>query len=151
MELKKIKGLGESKLKLIEKLKITNSKELVEYYPFRYNIIKKTDINNINIDDKIIIDGIIETTPNVFYFSRKKDKMSFKLNTNDRLLNIVIFNRGFLKSKLKIGETITVIGKVEKNNIVASEIRMGKLPDKPLIEPVYHITNGIRLYTRLFK
>lgn len=143
MELKKIKGLGESKLKLLEKLKITNSKELVEYYPFRYNVIKKTDINNINIDDKIIIDGIIETTPNVFYFSRKKDKMSFKLNTNDKLLNIVIFNRGFLKSKLKIGEAITIIGKVEKNNIVASEIRMGKLPDKPLIEPVYHITNGI--------
>ena len=143
MELKKIKGLGESKLKLLEKLKITNEKELVEYYPFRYNVIKKTDINNINIDDKIIIDGIIETTPNVFYFSRKKDKMSFKLNTNDKLLNIVIFNRGFLKSKLKIGETITIIGKVEKNNIVASEIRMGKLPDKPLIEPVYHITNGI--------
>lgn len=143
MELKQIKGLGESKLKLLEKLKITNTKELVEYYPFRYNVIKKTDINNINIDDKIIIDGIIETTPNVFYFSRKKDKMSFKLNTNDKLLNIVIFNREFLKSKLKIGETITVIGKVEKNNIVASEIRKGKLPEKPLIEPVYHITNGI--------
>jgi ATP-dependent DNA helicase RecG len=143
MELNKIKGLGESKLKLLEKLKITNTKELVEYYPFRYNIIKKTDINNINIDDKIIIDGIIETTPNVFYFSRKKDKMSFKLNTNEKLLNIVIFNRGFLKSKLKIGEKITVIGKVEKNNIVASEIRMGLLPNKPIIEPVYHITNGI--------
>ena len=143
MELNKIKGLGESKIKLLEKLKITNTKELVEYYPFRYNVIKKTDINNINIDDKIIVDGIIETNPNVYYFSRKKDKMSFKLNTGNKLLNIIIFNRGFLKSKLKIGEQITIIGKVEKNNIVASEIRMGLLPDKPLIEPVYHITNGI--------
>ena len=143
MELKKIKGLGESKIKLLEKLKITNTKELVEYYPFRYNVIKKTDINNINIDDKIIIDGIIETTPNVYYFSRKKDKMSFKLNTGNKLLNIIIFNRGFLKSRLKVGEKITIIGKVEKNNIVASEIRMGLLPNKPLIEPVYHITNGI--------
>ena len=97
MELNKIKGLGESKIKLLEKLKITNTKELVEYYPFRYNVIKKTDINNINIDDKIIVDGIIETNPNVYYFSRKKDKMSFKLNTGNKLLNIIIFNRGFLK------------------------------------------------------
>ena len=143
MELENIKGLGEAKIKILEKLKITNSKELVEYYPFRYNIIKKTDTNNINIDDKIVIDGMIETNPSVYYFSRKKDKMTFKLNTGNKLLNIVIFNRGFLKSKLKIGEQITIIGKVEKNNIVASEIRMGLLPEKPLIEPIYHITNGI--------
>ena len=115
------------------------------HYPFRYDVIKKTDITNLQDEDKVIIDGIIETNPNVFYFSRKKDKTSFKLNTGDKLLNIVIFNRGFLKSKLLIGTTITVIGKYDKrnNNVVASEIRFERLQDKEEIEPVYHITNGI--------
>ena len=143
MELEKIKGIGQAKIKLLNKLNILNQEDLLTYYPFRYDVIKRTDIRNLSNEDKIIIDGIIETNPTVFYFSRKKDKTSFKLNTGDRLLNIVIFNRGFLKSKLTIGTTITVIGKYDKNNIVASEIRFESLKETPTIEPVYHITSGI--------
>ena len=145
MELEKIKGIGQAKIKILNKLNIENVEDLLMHYPFRYDVIKKTDITNLQDEDKVIIDGIIETNPNVFYFSRKKDKTSFKLNTGDKLLNIVIFNRGFLKSKLSIGTTITVIGKYDKrnNNVVASEIRFERLQDKEEIEPVYHITNGI--------
>ena len=145
MELESIKGIGQAKIKILNKLNISNQEDLLTYYPFRYDVIKKTDISNLQDEDKVIIDGIIETNPNVFYFSRKKDKTSFKLNTGDKLLNIVIFNRGFLKSKLLIGTTITVIGKYDKrnNNVVASEIRFERLQDKEEIEPVYHITNGI--------
>ena len=143
MELENIKGIGQAKIKLLNKLNILNQEDLLTYYPFRYDVIKRTDIRNLNNEDKVIIDGIIETNPTVFYFSRKKDKTSFKLNTGDRLLNIVIFNRGFLKSKLTIGTTITVIGKYDKNNVVASEIRFESLKETPSIEPVYHITNGI--------
>ena len=143
MELENIKGIGKSKIEILKRLNINNLEQLQTYCPFRYNVIKKTDINNLQDEDKVIIDGIIETNPNVFYFSRKKDKTSFKLNTGTRLLNI--FNRGFLKSKLNIGTTITVIGKYDKknNNIVAQEIRLEKLEETPKIEPVYHITNGI--------
>jgi len=145
MKLQDIKGIGENKLKILNKLNIKTIEELITYYPFRYNIIKRTDITNLQDEDKVIIDGIVETMPNVFYFNRKKDKMSFKLNTNNLLLNIIIFNRGFLKLKLTVGTTITVIGKYDKknNNIVAQEIRLEPLKEKPSIEPIYHTTNGI--------
>ena len=145
MELEKIKGIGQAKIKILNKLNITNQEELLMHYPFRYDVIKKTDIRNLQDEDRVIIDGIIETNPSIFYFSRKKDKTSFKLNTKNLLLNIVIFNRGFLKSKLLIGTTITVIGKYDKknNNVVATEIRFEKLNDKTSVEPVYHVTNGI--------
>ena len=126
MELQNIKGIGERTTKILEKLNIKTEEDLVTYYPFRYDIIKKTDIRNMQNEDKVIIDGQVETIPNVYFFSRKKDKMTFKLNTNDKLLNIIIFNRGFLKTKLALGTTITIIGKYDKknNNIVAQEIRL---------------------------
>lgn len=145
MELCEIKGIGDTTIKLLTKLSINNVYDLVTYYPFRYNIIKRTDIHNLDDSDKVIIDGVIETVPNVFYFSRKKDKTSFKLNVGDKLLNIVIFNRGFLKNKLRLGTVITVIGKYDKsnNNVVVSDVRFGKLPSVPSIEPVYHVSNGI--------
>ena len=148
MTLENIKGLGPKNLKLLNKLGINNINDLINFYPFRYDIIKRSDINSLGDNDKIIIDGIVETVPNVFYFNRKKDKMSFKLNTKDNIYNINIFNRGFLKSKLKIGTGITVMGKLDKkhNLIVVSDIRFGLIL-KTKIEPIYHTTYGIGINT----
>ena len=145
MELKNLKGIGQNKIELLNKLNINNIEQLLTHYPFRYNIIKKTDIKNIDQDDKIIIDGIVETIPNIYYIKKNKDKMTFKMNIENNIYDIIIFNRGFLKSKLKIGTTITVIGKINKRkqNISAYEIRIEPLNEKPSIEPVYHTTKGI--------
>ena len=60
------------------------------------------------------------------------------------MLNVIIYNRGFLKSKLNVGTSVIVIGKYDKkhNLIIASELRFGEIKyDK--IEPVYHTTYGI--------
>ena len=148
MTLEDIKGLGPKNLKLLNKLGINDIGDLVSFYPFRYDVIKRSNINELEDGDKIIIDGIVETIPNVFYFNRRKDKMSFKLNTSQNIFNINIYNRGFLKSRLKIGTTITVIGKIDKkhNLIVVSDIKFGAIL-KTKIEPVYHTTYGMSINT----
>ncbi len=139
-----IKGIGPRTTKLLSKIGINNSNDLVHYYPFRYDLIKRSDVNNLIQDDKIIIDGIVENIPNIFHFKKKMDKMSFRLNIGFNILNVVIYNRGFLKSKLPIGTKITVIGKYDKKHclITASEIRFG-LIEKDSIEPIYHTTYGL--------
>ena len=75
-------------------------------------------------------------------FKRNMDKMTFKLNTGEKIINVVIFNRGFYRSKLVLGSTITIMGKydLKHNSCVASELRFGPLPIKPSIEPIYHTT-----------
>jgi ATP-dependent DNA helicase RecG len=140
-----IKGIGNRNLGLLSKLGITNSHDLLTYYPFRYDIIKRSDINSLNQDDKIIIDGIIENIPSVFHFNRKMNKMNFRLNVGTNLVNIVIFNRGFLKNKLIPGIGITVIGKYDKkhNIIVASDLRFSMITQEEQIEGVYHSTYGL--------
>ena len=140
-----IKGIGPKTIKLLNKLGITDIESLVSYYPFRYDILKRSNINELEDNDKIIMDGIVENIPSIFHFNKRMDKMTFRLNTNFNLINVSIFNRGFMRSKLIHGTKITVIGKYEKkkNNIIASEIRFGMLPSIPKIEPVYHVTNGI--------
>ena len=144
MELNNLKGIGPKKIGLLNKLGINKVEDLVNFYPFRYELIKRSNVNELNDNDKIIMDGVVETIPNVFHFNRKMDKMSFKLNSGTNLFNIVIFNRGFLKANLKIGTSITVIGKYDKrhNTIVTSEIRFGQIL-KERIEPIYHSTYGI--------
>lgn len=145
MELSQIKGIGPKTEKTLNKLGIYNGEDLINYYPFRYEILERSNINKIEQDQKVIIDGIIETKPAVFYINRKMDKMSFKLNTGEKLINITIFNRGFLKNKLTPGTDITVIGKYDKkyNTITASDIHFGMLGNKTSIEPIYHTTYGL--------
>ena len=145
MILEDIKGIGESKLKLLNDHNIYSIEDLVSYFPFRYEEIKRSDINSLNDGDKIIIDGVVETIPNLFYFNRKMDKMSFKLNTGDNIYLVTIFNRGFLKSKLPIGTSVTIIGKLDKkrNSIVCSDLKFGLLNINEKIEPIYHTLGGI--------
>ena len=144
MELTDLKGIGPKGLKILNKLCINSIEDLITFYPFRYNIIKRSDINSLEDNDKIIMDGIVETTPSIFRFKSKMDKMTFKINTGSNLMNVNIYNRGFLKTKLQIGSSITLIGKYDKkhNTIVASELRFGKILHNH-IEPVYHTTYGI--------
>lgn len=145
MRIDELKGIGPKTEKIFNSAGIVTTNDLMSYYPFRYDVIKKSNINDLDQDDKIIIDGIVESKPSIFFFNKKMNKMSFKFNIGTHLMNIVIFNRGFLKSKINIGTILTLIGKYDKshNTIVASDIRFSKLPSNPIIEPIYHQIGGI--------
>ena len=140
MNISLLKGVGPKTLKKFTEVGINTTKDLLEYYPYRYEEIKRSSLE----DEKVIIDGVIETNPSLFFFGKKKNKMSFKLNTGKYLLNVSIFNRAFLKNKLEVGKYITVIGKYDKmhNMLTASDIRLSKLPVNPVIEPIYHTFSG---------
>lgn len=142
--IEEIKGIGPKNTKLLNKLGIYNNQDLIGYYPFRYEVIKRSDISTLNDNDRIVIDGVIQNIPNLYFISRKLDKMSFKLNIGSNLLSVTIFNRGFLKSKLPVGTTITVVGKYDKkhNSVIASDIYFGSI-EKERIDPVYHTTYGL--------
>lgn len=145
MDIGTLKGIGPKTEKILKNNGIMTTKDLISYYPFRYDVIKRSNIDELTQDDKIIIDGIVESKPSVFFFNKKMNKMSFKFNTGNYLMNVVIFNRVFLKTKINPGVTLTLIGKFDKihNTIVASDIRFSKLPNIPVIEPIYHQIGGI--------
>ena len=145
MELQSIKGIGDKTVKLFNKLGIYNTNDLINYFPFRYEVIKRSDVNNLKDNDKIIIDGVIENIPNLYRINKKLDKMTFRINSGEQLFNVTIFNRGFLKSSLRIGSVITVIGKynVKNNSITANDIKLMTLGNKITIEPIYHKVSGL--------
>lgn len=144
-QLEEIKGLGPKTKNTLQRLGIVTSEDLLFYYPFRYDILKKSNIEELKQDDKIVIDGLIESVPSVFHINRRLDKMNFRFAIEGKLLQVVIFNRAFLKSKLSVGTTVTVIGKydLKHNTIVANDIYLMPLPKTPRIDPVYHSYGGI--------
>ena len=139
MEIQEVKGIGINSVKDWKALGINDDIDLVTYYPFRYEVIERSDINNLEDGSKIIIDGICENTPNVYHFSKKLNKMTFRLNTGEKLLNITIFNRSFFKRNINPGTELIVIGKydIKHHSITASDLKFGKLLET-IIEPIYH-------------
>ena len=145
MELIDVKGIGPKNLTLLNKLNINTVDDLINYYPVRYECLKRSDVDKLDKDDRIIIDGRVESIPLVIRIKAGLNKMNFRLVTNDRIFGVSIFNRAFMKQHLGIGTNIIVIGKYDKtkNVITASDIKIGTLGNTVKIEPVYHLTNGL--------
>ena len=144
-ELKDVKSIGPKSLSLLNKINIHTIEDLVTHYPFRYDVLERNDLSEVEDGGKIIIDGKVESVPILMRFKAGLNKMNFRLVTPSGVVGVSIFNRAFLKSQLTVGTGITVIGKLDKskNVITASDIKMGVLSNKVRIEAVYHCTSGL--------
>ena len=144
-ELETIEGIGPKTKELLNKIKIYTVEDLLNYYPYRYDIIKRSDLSNLSDGDKIIIDGIVEGQPTIIYINKSLKKMIFRIGTKTMILNVTLYNRAHLYSDLKSGKEVTIIGKYNKlkNTVIVSDIRFGLLPPSAKIEPIYYTTEGL--------
>ena len=145
MDLENIKGIGEKTIKYLNKLGINNTIDLIEYYPYKYNYYNPTDINNEINNNTITINAIVEELPKLVFIKRNLNYLKFRVITSNKLINVTIFNRSFLKNNIKVGNQISLIGKYnkEKNTFVANNILLKPITE-PLIEPIYHTNQNIK-------
>ena len=145
-KLSKVKGIGPKTEPLLNKIGIFTIDDLVTHYPFRYDVLKRSNLKNVtDPEEKIVIDGKVDSVPLVIRFRGGTNKLNFRLATTDGMVGVSIFGRAFLKNNLTIGENVIVIGKFDasKNTINASDIKFGILGNQERIESVYHTTSGL--------
>ena len=145
MKLTDIKGIGAKSEALLNKLGIYTIDDLLTYYPMRYDILKRSNLNETVEDEKVIVDGKVDSIPLILRFNKGLNKMNFRLALQNGVVGVSIFNRAFMKTHLTIGTSVIVIGKYDKvkNIITAADIRLGNLSREEKIEPIYHLTSGI--------
>lgn len=144
MDISLIGGVGDKLLDYLNKLKLYTVEDLLEYYPYRYEIIKVIKMSEVKPLTLCTIKGVVESEPHVTYINKKFNKMTFRLNADGYLINVTIFNRGFYKNNLKIGRVINVIGKYDnvRNSFTASDIKFELITGVKVL-PVYHLVNGL--------
>ena len=145
MELNNIQGIGPKTKDNLNKLDIYNTNDLVNYYPYKYNIYNPININNAPDNTTITIIGIVESIPRIVFIKRNFNYLTFRILSNNNLINVTIFNRSFMKQHLTVGKSITLIGKydVKTNKFTASNILLNALTNT-FIEPIYHIKGNIK-------
>ena len=143
--LEDIKGIGPKTLKLFQNLNIFTIQDLITYYPYKYKLYHPVTLDNYEENTEVLINGYVASDAKIYYIKRNLNKISFRLNTGTKLINVTIFNRPFIKQHLLLSKYISVIGKynVKTNTFTASDIKLTPII-KDEIEPIYHTTQGLK-------
>lgn len=147
MELKDIKGIGEKKLALLNKLGIFTVNNLLEYFPYSYidttrfkKISEITEEGNYSYRLKII--SLMENR-------KKRNIRVTKFLAMDEDMNyctIVYFNNIFISKNLKINNVYEMYGRVKllgKNVEIQAPTMQNKTNVVGSIIPQYHQCKGI--------
>lgn len=143
--LEDIKGIGPKTLKLFQNLNIFTIQDLITYYPYKYKLYHSVTLDNYEEKTEVLINGYVASDAKIYYIKKNLNKISFRLNTGTKLINVTIFNRPFIKQHLLLNKYISVIGKysVNTNTFTASDIKLTPII-KDEIEPIYHTTQGLK-------
>jgi len=140
ISVKTIKGVGPSLVEKLNHLHIKTVQDLLEYFPNRYESFELIDIHHAAHEEKITVEGKVITACQVQYYGKMKARMQFNILVNDEVVKVVIFNRNFLKSQLKLDTVVTITGKWDlgRKVITATSIKFGIVEGRK-IEPVYSL------------
>lgn len=156
-----VKGVGESKSLLFNKIGIYTVEDVIYYFPREYedrsrikSIIQLKDGDACSFEG-MVASAVSETRP-------RKGLTIQKLLIRDGTGSIIAtwFNQGYLKKTFKVGEKYIFYGKISKKygvlevqNPVFEKVQAGEMKNTCRIMPIYHATarltqNAIRSVVR---
>jgi ATP-dependent DNA helicase RecG len=145
-----LKGIGQQKSKILEKINIKTIEDLIHYYPRDYESTKEiVNINDVVLNETNIIEGIICKQPeNVRIRNLILTKTKVKDDTGD--INITWFKQPYLKNKFKLGDKVCLKGKAVvkygTKQISSPQIIDGNdsiLESNKELFPIYPLTKNI--------
>ncbi|MCR8979184.1 ATP-dependent DNA helicase RecG [Brevibacillus laterosporus] len=143
-------GIGEERAKDLEALGIYSIKDLVEYFPSRYEDYRIRDLTEVKHEERVTLVGTVYGEPSVRFFGKKKSRISVKLVMDRVVVTAVWFNQMYVKTQLSPGKEIVVTGKWDKHKlqITVSEMTQKDSPraqKRNDLVPVYPLSAGINL------
>ena len=145
-----IKGVGESREKLMKKLGIHTLRELVGYFPRAYE--DRTTIKNIGeliIGETVCVRAMAADKPRLSHIRKGLDLVKLRAVDDKSSLELTFFNQPFVKDTIKQGETYIFYGKVsgtllrpEMNNPLFEIDKQTSFHFGRII-PVYPLTAGL--------
>ena len=145
-----LKGVGETREKLMVKLGIRTVRDLIGYFPRMYEdrtLIKK--INGLMIGETVCVCAMAASDPRLAHIRKGLDTVKFKAVDDSGTLDVTFFNQSYIKDAIKQGETYIFYGKVEgtllapamTNPLFEPEATSGARTGR--IIPVYGLTAGL--------
>ncbi|MDT8859065.1 ATP-dependent DNA helicase RecG [Alkalihalobacillus sp. MEB130] len=140
-----VAGVGEETAKQLQGLRIYTVGDLLEHFPFRYEDYKLKDLHEVKHEERVTVNGAVQSEPTVRYFGKKKNRLSFRFLVNQILITVTFFNRAFLKSQISVGSELTITGKWDQHRmtITGSELHKGREEKEQTISPIYSVSGKL--------
>lgn len=142
-----LKGAGKEAQLSLSSIGVLTVGDLMEFVPARYDDMRLKNPEEAAHDEKVTIEGVIQTEPSVMYYGKKKSRLTFKMLSGSHLINVTFFNQPYLKKKAAVGDTVTVTGKWDRHRLAISGQMMetGAYSRGTDFEAVYLLRNALPL------
>ncbi len=149
-----LSGIGAKTKKILESIKIETCKDLIFYFPFRYDDFSVISaIKDVQPGMTVTVQGVVQLLQNRRSPMKKKVLTEGLIEDETGSIKVVWFNQPFLIKNISIGDRISLSGKVNDHfydlqllSPSYEKIESGKegLHTARLV-PVYPLTSGISL------
>lgn len=144
-----IKGIGEQRAKALGKLGITTLRDLISWFPRKYDDRTQTKkIADLVPGEAACVAAMIASPPTVAHIRKGMDLVKVRAVDDTGVLDVTFFNQTWLKNSLRHGETYIFYGKAEGNLLrrtMAGPIveQEGRREFTGRIVPIYPLTAGV--------
>ncbi|MCB5951170.1 ATP-dependent DNA helicase RecG [Enterococcus sp. BWT-B8] len=140
-----LSGVGPKRAEAFGELGIDTVKDLLTYYPFRYEDIQEKEIEDIQDQEKVTLKGTVVSEAVLNRFGYKKSRLNFRIMQGHAVINVSFFNQPYLKDKVVLSEDIAVYGKwdAKRKSLNGMKI-LGAKNDGEEFAPIYHVNKRVR-------
>ncbi|MBO2944982.1 ATP-dependent DNA helicase RecG [Paenibacillus sp. F411] len=146
ISVRKINGVSALKEGELHAFGVSTVKELLEYYPFRYEDYRLRSLSEVKDGERVTIQAKIAGAP-VLQRYGGKSRLTCKMLAENWMFSATWFNRHFLKEQLTAGREIVLTGKWDQRRLQLT-VSESDFPDKGIsrsgtLQPVYSIGGKI--------
>ncbi|WP_245833102.1 ATP-dependent DNA helicase RecG [Oceanobacillus timonensis] len=143
-----VKGVGEKAAEQLASMHIHEIDDILEYFPYRYDIYEEKPLQELVHDEKVTIKGKVVYDPSLTFFRKNKSRLSFTVEVEGVAVKAIMFNRAFAKKQIQQGQDITLTGKwdARRLQITVSQYKIGKTEEDDSITPVYSLKGDLTSY-----
>ena len=135
--------LTDKRKEICERLGFTSSKDILTYYPYKYEDYKITHYNDFKEGEQVFFEGELISAPTTFRYAGKRSLTRFKVVYEEEELIITIFNRPWARN-IPSNSKLTIIGKYDGNNrVTATNYYTKSIGEIEGIVPYYSLKEGI--------
>lgn len=143
-----VKGVGEKLAEDLAAMHIVTVRDLLNYFPYRYDVYEIKPLSELIHDDKVTIEGRVVHEPSLAFYGKKRSRLSFTLETENVAIKAVMFNRAFAKKQINPGDTVTLTGKWDAHRlqITVSNYKKGAADQQAKMQPMYSVKGDVSNY-----
>ncbi|WP_084245122.1 ATP-dependent DNA helicase RecG [Planomicrobium okeanokoites] len=144
-----LKGVGKQAAETLKEMNIETIHDLIMTFPYRHEDFQLKDLVDTPHNERVTVEGRVESEPSVLFLGKNKSRTTVQVMVGRHLIKAVFFNQHYVKTKLHIGEIVTLTGKWDRGRqiITVSNHSLGPRTDGADFEPVYSLKGSMHQKT----